>query len=433
LFWSKSELYNALAFWPHKLKVIEFPHKTWKYRIQLPGRYSADGKRKTRYFKTKDEAEKFLSHVEKHGLPKPEAKIVATERHQALLERVLETLGDNPEAHLWHAIEHYRKTVLSVKPITLAEAIQGYLAFRENEGAARRSLQTVRSGLVHKLARHFNPETPLIEITTALMREFLGTHKKGGARRTVYKSANAFFNWARRKEYLAANPLAPVDAKTEVGDFGVNNEFYSVDTFRRTLRIAAGLEPVKDGGKVTPKFVNLLPSFVLGGFAGIRACELVPHTGESEVIRWGDLHFSADIPNVHIRDEVAKQTKATELGRYIDLPHAIEAIQAWLPLLPKNGPFIVTLGDKQLGLLRKQFTEATGIKFIENGFRNSFATYATAFSGESAIGAVARQMGNDAKTARRYYQRNLPSGTGKAWFGCRPFEVVGQTEKAARA
>jgi hypothetical protein len=404
--------------------VTPFPSKTTPYRVQLPGRYSADGKRKTQYFKTKDEAEKFVSHVKKHGLPKPEAKVVINERHEALLQRILETLGDNPEAHLWQAIEHYRKTVLSVKPITLAEAIQAYLAHRENDGIKPRALQTIRSGLVHKLGRHFNPDTKLTGITTPLMREYLETRKKGGDRRTIYKTANAFFNWAHKRDYLASNPLAPIDTKTEVGDFGVNNEFYPLDTFRRMLRVAAGLEPVKEGGKITREFINLLPTFVLGGFAGIRACELVARNGESEVVRWADLHFDAEIPNVEIRDEVAKQTKADDHKRYIDLPHAIEAIKAWLPLLPKQGPFIVAVGDRQIGILRKQFAKETGIKFIENGFRNSFATYATAFSGESSIGAVARQMGNDAKTARRYYQRNLPSGTGKAWFDSRPFQVV---------
>ena len=130
-----------------------------------------------------------------------------------------------------------------------------------------------------------------------------------------------------------------------------------VETFRRALRIAAGLEPIKPDGAITREYLDLLPIFVLGGFAGIRSCEQRDAT--SEVIRWSNLHFDGEKPNVQIRPEVAKLTKAT------------------------------------------------GIKLVENGLRNSFATYATAYDGESAIGAVARQMGNDAKTARRYYQRKL--------------------------
>lgn len=173
-----------------------------------------------------------------------------------------------------------------------------------------------------------------------------------------------------------------------------------------------------------------MPTFVLGGFAGIRACEFYRRDNESEVIRWTDLHFDGERPNVHIRAGVAKLTKAADRDRYIDLPHAIEALKAWLPLLPKAGPFVVSLSERQVTKLRKGFTKATGIKLIENGLRNSFATYATAFDGESSIGAVSRQMGNDHKTARRYYQRNLPSGTGKAWFDSRPFEVVEEKEVA---
>jgi hypothetical protein len=49
--------------------------------------------------------------------------------------------------------------------------------------------------------------------------------KKGGSRRTTYKTVNAFFNWACKYGYLAANPLGPIDTKNEIGDFGMNAEY----------------------------------------------------------------------------------------------------------------------------------------------------------------------------------------------------------------
>src|SRR6267142_686903 len=50
------------------MKVVSFPSKTTPYRIQLPGRYSPDRKRKSRYFATKDAAESFLKQVKNLGL-----------------------------------------------------------------------------------------------------------------------------------------------------------------------------------------------------------------------------------------------------------------------------------------------------------------------------------------------------------------------------
>lgn len=200
-----------------------------------------------------------LATSKRFGLPKPEApKPEITERHQALLEHILSTLPvDDPEAHLYKAVEHYRLTVLNVKPATLGEAIAAYLAFREKGGAKRRSMQTLRCGLVHKLAKHFNESVALIEITTVMLREFLDTIKKGRARRTAYKSVNAFLNWACKYGYLAANPLANIDIANEVGDFGVNNEYMPIKDFRRVLRIAAGLEPVKPEGAKSPASLSI--------------------------------------------------------------------------------------------------------------------------------------------------------------------------------
>jgi hypothetical protein len=67
--------------------------------------------------------------------------------------------------------------------------------------------------------------TPLAEFTIVALREFFSKYKKGGSRRTTYKTVNAFFNWACKYGYLAANPLGPIDTKNEIGDFGVNAEY----------------------------------------------------------------------------------------------------------------------------------------------------------------------------------------------------------------
>jgi hypothetical protein len=74
--------------------------------------------------------------------------------------------------------------------------------------------------------------------------------------------------------------------------------------------------------------------------------------------------------------------------------------------------------------LKRDFTKATKIKFIENGFRNSFATYALTFNGLQGVGKLALEMGNSEGICKRYYVKNIAPGSGRAWFSLRPFEVV---------
>ena len=74
--------------------------------------------------------------------------------------------------------------------------------------------------------------------------------------------------------------------------------------------------------------------------------------------------------------------------------------------------------------LKREFKKATGLKFTENGFRNSFATYALTFNGLQGVGKLALEMGNSEATCKRHYVKNIAPGSGKAWFSLRPFEVV---------
>jgi hypothetical protein len=67
------------------MQVTTFPSKTTPYRIQLPGRYSPDGKRKTRYFKTREDAETFLRRVKKLGLAAIDNKPAPTPKQRGAM------------------------------------------------------------------------------------------------------------------------------------------------------------------------------------------------------------------------------------------------------------------------------------------------------------------------------------------------------------
>ena len=122
------------------------------------------------------------------------------------------------------------------------------------------------------------------------------------------QSTRKFFNWSRKRGYLVENPLSEIDAKRgdRRGNYGINNEYYSVATFRRMLWVAAGLDPIKPGGQPTKDFVGMLPYFVIGGFLGLRRHEALRMKRNTDALRWTDLHLDSEIPNIEVREDIAK-------------------------------------------------------------------------------------------------------------------------------
>lgn len=408
-----------------------FNNKKTRWRVQLPARFDpVNHRRITKYFPNKEAAEKFCVDVRKNGFKALEitAPVLSQTEETAFslaVRHELAELGNNP-ALLHQAVAHFKANVLNVKPATVREAVETFYAHRLELLATGRLKKTTLNGDRERISKFIDrfERMKLVGISAADLNEFIESHGHNGP--NVFKSLSVFYSWARKNNYLKENPIRELKA-SDYGDFGVNNEYYPVNTFRRMLRISAGLEPVKPGGELTRDFADLLPYFVLSGFAGLRRCEVVRREHGRDSIKWADLYFDAEIPNIEVRETVAKSTRRkTGDKRHIDFPHAVEAVRAWLALVPKNddADFMVKWTQSKINKLRREFRKRTGIKLLENGLRNSFATYAFSYSGESALGQVSRQMGNSETVVRRHYAKNLPAGTGKAWFDLRPFEVV---------
>lgn len=410
------------------MKPISFPNGNKNWRVMPPARYTA-GKRKTFYFVTKDEAETFCKNVKRYGAAAIESSApvltkTQEDRFSVAVNHAAELVGGDV-TKVYEAIRHYQKTRLNVKPATVREAVEAFQAWRQAQAAGGKLSKSTVDADRWRLLKLINAfdVVQLVELTPVVLREFFDGIT--GDPRSVYKSVRAFFGWAIERGYLGENPMATVKP---VGEYGINNEYYSPETFRRMLRIAAGLDPVKAGGAPTQAFRDLLPWFILSGFLGLRSCEAYRLNRTAEAIRWTDLHFEAEpVGFVEVREEVAKATaRATDL-RHIETAHYLEAAKAWLDYLGapgQEGPFIVIWTKRHMQELKRRFTKATGLKFSENGFRNSFATYALTFNGLQGVGKLALEMGNSEQICKRHYVKTIAPGSGQAWFNLRPFEVV---------
>jgi site-specific recombinase XerC len=400
----------------------------------LPAKYSPDGKRKAKYFETKATGAAFCKKLNTYGIAALEDYVPAlpkTEQDQieTAMRWALEQLnGDFRQ--VYEAVEHFKLTRLNVKRVSVREAIEAYQAFRRTD-VDERTVRTDGPRLAKFMRGH--SELQLAELTKIQMVEYFDSLKAKYSNSTIIgdcKTMRKFFKWCLNRGYLGANPMEGIETK-DMGQMGVNNEFYPVATFQKMLRIAAGLEPAGTEEKPTRDFIDLLPWFVLSGFAGLRTCEAYQETKQADAIKWSDLYFEGvDHPHLYIRKEVVGKDGDP---RPIDMAPAWQAVQAWLELCPRsaNEDYICRLGSRAMQILKPNFSARTGINFVENGFRNSFATYALAYSSLEGLGYVSKQMGNSEAVCRKFYRQNLPTGSGKAWFGSRPFQVVSLAAAAA--
>jgi integrase len=404
---------------------FRFESKTTPWRVMLP-KSLTHGKRKAKYFATKEDALKFCRQAEKPGftlegfvpaVPKSEQEEfgVAIKRFAALY--------DGKIANAYAAHEKLQK-LQNIKPATVREATEAFMAARKAGWSPKgkppkaSTIDADRWRLL-KLENRFS-RVQLSDLSEVELRIFFDEIKNRN-KRSIYKTVHLFFTWALLYKYVGENPMAQIEP---TGKFGINNDYYPVATFRRMLLIASGLEPVKPGKAPTREFLDLLPYFVLSGFLGLRSCEARRENRLAEAIRWTDLHFDVEVPNVEVREEVAKQTARDSDVHWIESSHALEAVKAWLPIAQQKSPFIVPWTKRQIQELKREFTKATGIKFIKNGFRNSFATYGLTYNGLQGVGKLALEMGNAEDTCKRHYVKNIAPGSGRAWFSLRPFEVV---------
>src|ERR1700756_349090 len=344
-----------------------FKSKTTPWRVQLPASLSPDRKRKARYFKTEKEAKTFCAQLRKgKGLAELDgAAAIATElkEHAPVIQAAIAKLGDSTK--VFAAIELWEKMRVNIKGGIFSEVVDAFALARK--GQVGRRTWSDDNHRLNKLTRVFG-EAQIADISQTDLETFF--EEMPGHTRSTHKTAKVFFKWATRKGFISIDPMASIEPRQR---WKARKEIYSVETFERMLRIAAGLEGVGPGEEPTNDFLPLLPWMIISGFCGLRSTEAFRENLSEDAIKWSDLYFDRGF--IHIRHDVAKRTKRENDERHIETAAYIEAAPAWLPLVPRQSEFICPAIERTLGELKTEFEARTGIKFLDNGFRNSFASY----------------------------------------------------------
>ena len=378
---------------------------------------TVNGKRLMRSFATKAEAETWL-HAQRLLLEdQGHAAFSMTDAQRIDATKALDLLrevGGLPAgAPLEHVAKAYRDccNMLKATGRTLHDAVRFMVKHAPKAGALRsvtdavadylqdarennlrpRSISTIDHRLAKLVARY--GERPIAEITRADADAWLRNDTIPLASRKHFRViAHGLFNFAIDREYYAAeNPFTGKRHKRQLKSDETMPECMPWRDVEAIMQAATEHEP------------SLVPGLAIGFFAGLRANELAG-------LDWSDIDLSAG--RITVMPHVAKKRRARHV--------IIEAnLLAWLlPHRQASGSVAPSTGAWRIRLdaVRKQ----TGVKWVHNAMRHSFASHHLAKNGDTA--KTAFQLGHHRDTSMlfEHYRALVTQEDGAAYFNIRP-------------
>ena len=310
------------------------------YSVYLEG-YKVNGRRKRLYFVSEQAAKKKLAELKKQqkkegtaGLDVPlELRVMAVKAAKRL-EPFNKSVLDAAEFYAAH-LEKQKDSV------PVATAIDDYLAAKKRAGLSARHLRDIE-GRIARFKGQF--EDRLIKTVTVQEIEAWLHGLELGPQSTInYRAvAHAFFEHARKRGLVQANPVGPVE-KSKVID--QPPEIFTPDELDELLKVAPA---------------DLLPALSIQAFAGLRTAEVLR-------LEWTDVDLSGGFITVG-----ANKSKT---ARRRLIPVAAN-LMTWLrPYSARTGLVwteSANIYHKKIAVLRSKVELP---KWPKNGLRHSFASY----------------------------------------------------------
>ncbi|MFZ4483346.1 MAG: site-specific integrase [Chthoniobacterales bacterium] len=390
--------------WPKIKRVINHGTAVWMVDTRINGK----GERK--FFATKSEADGEAAEARIKRLNEGSAAVVNAE---------LASYGWSVAKAIEFALEHLRKAS-KAKP--LKDAVEDFTAAKADKSDAyKRDLKGILDAFKAAV-----PTATTASVTTDEINGFLaGLHPvTANNRRRVLA---VFFSWCVKRKLRTDNPAEGAEvAKETPGTPGV-------------------LTPDELAAMLSAAEARILPSIVLGAFAGLRQAEI-------KRLDWRNVDLAEGVVTLD-----AGTTK-TNSRRAVRLP---AAAVAWLTDVAENhgpifttspetraawdlarmaagfGPFKTSLQAVRQATATLTPTERKALRpWPENALRHSAISYRLALRPEAAadafkvaptatdavigIGAVAYASGNSPKMIREHYDALCKPSAAAAWFSVSP-------------
>jgi integrase len=362
--------------------------------------YREDGKRKRKFYETKEAAQNFANEKNDELISKgrqhaefPEwLRIMAQECDQKL-KAFGKTVADATE----HFIAHLQAIKKSCK---VAELVDEVIAAKKKACGKRQRPASddyildldVRLGRFKKDfgERIVGTITPL-EIEdwlSGLKDERTGGHLSPQSRGNYARVLSVAFGHAVKRRYATANPIKEIQKATSDGKPGIL-------TVEQTAALLEGASP------------EILPYIAIGAFAGLRAKEI-------ERLDWRDISFE--------ENEIAVGSENKTGERHVDI---LPNLREWL--LPHRKHSGKIIPDN----FRKHFDQAriaAGFKdkeghladWPDNALRHSFASYHLKHFGNDGLTKL--QMGHwrDSDVLFGHYRRAVTRRNAERYWTLRP-------------
>jgi len=308
-----------------------------------------------------------------------------------------------PACGLTESVRVFASTLATIKPKTISEAVEEFIAMRKSKSVAaegkRAQLSPVYAAHVESWLRAFAAMFPghhLGDLNRDFLARYVGAHaalapKSRNDRRITVAM---FLRWCVRQDYLpATHRLFEADAMQVEQLDTAPTDFYRAGEFRALLEAAEG--PMR-------------AVIALQGLAGLRLEEALRLTWENVF----------GIPG-HI--EITAQNAKTRRRRLVEI---CPALAAWLePSRKLEGR--VASQTANLNSYVSAFSrlrESLKIPSRRNGMRHGFCTYHFALHSNENL--TAAQAGNSPAMIHAHYKGLATKADAEKWFAVEPAEAA---------
>jgi len=365
-------------------------HPDMNYVVYWPASEPGQS-RKSRRFKTKEEADNFVlkKEIEVTNFGRKAASLKQREIGEVLyaIEK-LEGYGVTLRDVLDDYIVRHEEIKTSM---LISDAIYDFLSLKKSKELSEVYLADLRARC-NCFGRDYGDKT-LAEIDVPTVESWLEGLKVTALTRNNYRRVlSVFFTWGLKRGYCTGNPALDAEPAKEV-----NERVKIFDPGE--LRVMLNLAPT-----------NLLPFLAIGAFAGLRTSEL-------SRLRWEDVDFLKK--RIDVGAEIAKGAA----NRYVPMK---DVLIEWIQPIAKAAGDVAPINvEKKLTAFRRKLevkdtkNNRPGVAWKQNGLRHSFASYALAESDNAA--QVALWLGHaSTKIIFEHYRERVTPEEAAKWFDVKP-------------
>jgi integrase len=365
---------------PISLQPVKVEGRNQPWRLNVPASLSTDGKRQQLFFETKGDAI----------------------NHAGLLRRGHQSYGNLLQELTHHELSEAVRAFELLRPvgIGLLDAITSFLSDHERRTASK-TLGEVWAAFLSSKARSEDylasmrhtkvkvehlMELPVIDIRPEALEAAL-KGVKPSTRDLRINRIRSVLNYAVHKGWLSDNPAERLDLSGR-------------KTHEVAVYSAADVEKLLTTCRTND--AEFLPYVAVCAFAGLRP------ENEAFSLRWSDVHLDGDAPHVVVRADTSK----TRERRTVDL--STNAV-AWLRLAKSKTGGVFPFSESTLARKREDLVEKSGVKWLKDGLRHTYASAHMAEHGDATKTMLALGHKDLKMIWKNYYRHVSPEEATKFW------------------